>query len=70
MTLTAQVVADLHAADGALADMDPDSDVGFFSMSPASAEQGTLRIRTVLDRGWQYIALAYNMGRLRRRAIR
>ena len=59
MTLTAEVVADLHAADGALADMDPDSDVGFFSMSPASAEQVTVQIRTVLDRGWQYIALAY-----------
>ena len=59
MTLTAEVVADLHASDGALADMDPDSDVGFFSMSPASAEQVTVQIRTVLDRGWQYIALAY-----------
>ena len=59
MTLTAQVVADLHDSDGALADMDPDSDVGFFSMSPASAEQVTVQIRTVLDRGWQYIALAY-----------
>ena len=59
MTLTAEVVADLHAADGALADMDADSDVGFFSMSPASAEQVTVQIRTVLDRGWDYIALAY-----------
>ena len=59
MTLTAEVVADLHAADGALADMDADSDVGFFSMSPASAEQVTVQIRTVLDRGWEYIALAY-----------
>ena len=59
MTLTAGVVADLHAADGALADLDADSDVGFFSMSPASAEQVTMQIRTVLDRGWDYIALAY-----------
>jgi len=59
MTLTAEVVADLHAADGALADLDADSDVGFFSMSPASAEQVTVQIRTVLDRGWDYIALAY-----------
>lgn len=59
MTLTADVVADLHTADGALADLDADSDVGFFSMSPASAEQVTLQIRTVLDRGWDYIALAY-----------
>jgi hypothetical protein len=59
MTLTTEVVADLHAADGALADLDADSDVGFFSMSSASAEQVTVQIRTVLDRGWQYIALAY-----------
>ena len=59
MTLTAEVVADLHAADGALADMDSDSDIGFFSMSPASAEQVTVQIRTMVDRGWQYIALAY-----------
>jgi len=59
MTLTAEVVADLHAEDGALADKDADSDVGFFSMSPASAEQVTVQILTVLDRGWQYIALAY-----------
>ena len=44
MTLTAEVVADLHAADGALADLDADSDVGFFSMSPASAEQVTVQI--------------------------
>lgn len=59
MTLTAQVVADLHASDGAPGEMDPDSDVGFFSMSPASADQVTVQIRTVLDRGWQCIALAY-----------
>lgn len=59
MTLTAEVVADLHAADGELADMDADSDVGFFSMSPASAEQVTVQIRTMLDRGWQYVAFAY-----------
>ena len=39
--------------------MDPDADVGFFSMSPASAEQVTVQIRTVLDRGWEFIALAY-----------
>ena len=82
MTLTAEVVADLHASDGALADMDPDSDVGFFSMTPASAPQVTVQIRTVLDRGWQYLALAYKGsgvrgsglptgdGRVCRRAIR
>ena len=44
MTLTADVVADLHAADDALADLDPDSDVGFFSMSPASADQVTVQL--------------------------
>ncbi len=39
--------------------MDPDADVGFWSMSPASAEQVTVQIRTVLDRAWEFIALAY-----------
>ena len=39
--------------------MDPDADVGFLSMSPASAEQVTVQIRTVLDRAWEFIALAY-----------
>ena len=39
--------------------MDPDVDVGFWSMSPASAEQVTVQIRTVLDRAWEFIALAY-----------
>ena len=28
-------------------------------MSPASAEQVTVQIRTVLDRAWEFIALAY-----------
>ncbi len=38
---------------------DPESDIGFFTMSPASAEQVTIQIRAVLDRAWEYIALAY-----------
>ena len=28
-------------------------------MSPASAEQITVQISTMLDRGWEYVALAY-----------
>ena len=59
MTLAATVVGDLHRDTGALADLDPESDVGFFAMSPAGAEQVTQQIRSVLDRGWEYIALAY-----------
>ena len=39
--------------------LDPDTDIGFFTMSPASAEQVTVQIRNVLDRAWEYIALAY-----------
>ena len=39
--------------------LDPEADIGFFSMSPSSAEQVTVQIRTVLDRAWEYIALAY-----------
>ncbi len=58
-TLTATVVEDLHREGAALRELDPESDVGFFAMSPASAEQVTQQIRTVLDRGWEYIALAY-----------
>ncbi len=38
---------------------DPDGDVGLFAMSAASAEQVTGQIRTLLDRGWEYVALAY-----------
>jgi hypothetical protein len=37
----------------------PDTDVGFWSMSAVSAEQLTVQIRTVLDRAWEFIALAY-----------
>ena len=38
---------------------DPDGDVDFFAMSAASAEQVTVQIRTLLGRGWEYVALAY-----------
>ena len=38
----------------------PDLDsVAFFEMSSASAEQVTLQIRTMIERAWEYIAIAY-----------
>ena len=49
----------LVPADTAPEVTDPESDIGFFTMSPASAEQVTIQIRAVLDRAWEYIALAY-----------
>jgi len=59
MTIVAADADDLDWVDEPVADLDPDSDVGFWSMSPASAEQVTVQIRTVLDRAWEFIALAY-----------
>ena len=59
MSLTETLVGDLHHGATVLSELDPESDIGFFAMSPASAEQVTEQIRSVLDRGWQYIALAY-----------
>ena len=59
MTVVAAEAADIDWVDGPVADLDPDADVGFWSMSPASAEQVTVQIRTVLDRAWEFIALAY-----------
>jgi hypothetical protein len=41
-------------ADGA--DVD---DIGFFEMSSASAEQVTIQIRSMMERAWEYIAIAY-----------
>ena len=38
---------------------DPESDIGFFTMSPASAERVTIQISSVLDRAWEFVALAY-----------
>ena len=38
--------------------LDLDS-VAFFTMSSASAEQVTLRIRSMMERAWEYIAIAY-----------
>ncbi|HEY5117006.1 MAG TPA: hypothetical protein VIJ00_15905, partial [Nakamurella sp.] len=59
MTVVAAEAAGIDCVDGPVADLDPDADVGFWSMSPASAEQVTVQIRTVLDRAWEFIALAY-----------
>jgi len=59
MTVVAADAADIDWVDGPVAGLDPDSDVGFWCMSPASAEQVTVQIRTVLDRAWEFIALAY-----------
>jgi len=38
---------------------DVDADAGFFDMSPASAEQVTIQIRSMMERAWEYIAIAY-----------
>ena len=57
--MTSAAVLQLVPADTAPEVTDPESDIGFFTMSPASAEQVTIQIRAVLDRAWEYIALAY-----------
>ena len=57
--LSKTVTNDLEWVEAGIAGVDPESDVGFFSMSPASAEQVTVQIRNVLDRAWEFIALAY-----------
>src|SRR6476469_1809944 len=44
----------LHSVEGSV-----DSDAGFFEMSPASAEQVTIQIRSMMERAWEYIAIAY-----------
>lgn len=49
----------VHGPDAPGADEDVDVDAGFFKMSPASAEQVTLQIRAMMERAWEYIALAY-----------
>lgn len=47
------------AAETAGTTGDLDGDIGLFAMSAASAEQVTVQIRTLLDRSWEYLALAY-----------
>jgi len=54
-----QAGADGEWVNGSVAGLDPEADIGFWNMSPSSAEQVTVQIRTVLDRAWEYIALAY-----------
>jgi hypothetical protein len=39
--------------------VDVDADAGFFEMSPAGAEQVTLQIRSMMERAWEYIAIAF-----------
>jgi hypothetical protein len=40
-------------------DADADADAGFFEMSPASAEQVTIQIRSMRERAREYIAIAH-----------
>ena len=41
------------------AQADPDDQAGVFELSPASAEQVTTQIRSLMERAWEYIAVAY-----------
>jgi|GEM_PF-1219649 len=59
MTVVAAAAADIARVNSGTDGLALDADVGFWSMSPASAEQVTVQIRTVLDRAWEFIALAY-----------
>lgn len=36
-----------------------------FELSPASAEQITMQIRSMVERAWEYIAIAYHGARVR-----
>lgn len=47
------------AGSGADEGVDVDADASFFDMSPAGAEQVTLQIRSMMERAWEYIAIAY-----------
>jgi hypothetical protein len=46
-------------APGADEGVDVDAEVGLFEMLSASAEQVTLQIRSMMERAWEYIAIAY-----------
>jgi len=46
-------------APGADEGVDVDAEAGFFKMSSASAEQVTLQIRSMMERAWEYVAIAY-----------
>lgn len=41
------------------AEVDQGGDAAFFDLSVAGAEQVTLQIRAMMDRAWEYIAVAY-----------
>ncbi|ACV76834.1 helix-turn-helix domain-containing protein [Nakamurella multipartita] len=54
----------LHSVDGPAdaasgSGIDVDAEAGFFEMSPAGAEQVTMQIRSMMERAWEYIAIAY-----------
>jgi hypothetical protein len=50
----------VEGQDGSLAGGGVDADAAvFFEMSPASAEQITLQIRSMMERAWEYVAIAY-----------
>jgi len=59
INLAPATVTDSVWDGGVAVGLDPEADVGFFTMSPASAEQVIVQIRNVLDRAWEFIALAY-----------
>jgi hypothetical protein len=44
---------------GHTVDVEPDEEAHLFKMSPASAEQVTIQIRSLLERSWEFIAIAY-----------
>jgi hypothetical protein len=55
------VLRSVHGSDGPGTEegVDVDADAVFFEMSPASAEQVTLQIRSMMERAWEYVAIAY-----------
>ena len=55
----ADVAADRHRVDADPGSAGSGCRCRVLLMSPASAEQVTVQIRTVLDRAWEFIALAY-----------
>ncbi|WP_420119898.1 helix-turn-helix domain-containing protein [Nakamurella sp.] len=57
-------MVELHSVAGPSAatndpEVDPDDRVAVFELSPASAEQVTIQIRSLMERAWEYIAIAY-----------
>lgn len=52
-------VAESAAEPGGQAQVDRDDQAAVFELSPASAEQITTQIRSLMERAWEYIAIAY-----------